>query len=227
MEEGRKSFVFYKDWAEALKEVPKDVRLEVYDCIIEYALSGKLPGVRKPMAQMAFQFIKGDLDRDALKYEEVKKKKSLAGKKSALIKRQQKQHQSTESTPVESVEQNQHNRTHSTVDVDVNDNVDVNVDVLRERSIAPIPSFENFKSYAFELKKDVDLKSLELKYKAWVENGWRTTGEKPRKIANWKVTLMNTLPHLKTQKNGNTAAKFNTSEFAKLNREANPNWKNL
>ena len=33
----RKSFVFYKEWSEAIKDLPDDVRLEIYESIVEYA----------------------------------------------------------------------------------------------------------------------------------------------------------------------------------------------
>lgn len=63
----KKTFVFYKGWAEAIKEMPDDIRLEVYDCIVEYAFSGKVPSL-KPMAKIAFNFIKNDIDMATDKY---------------------------------------------------------------------------------------------------------------------------------------------------------------
>ena len=61
-----------------------------------------------------------------------------------------------------------------------------------------IPSFDEFKEYALLKKKDVCLTDLNLKYESWVENDWRIGGSKPRDIVNWKSTLLNTLPYLKT-----------------------------
>lgn len=66
----KETFVFYKSWMEALTDVPDDIRLEVYDCIIEYAFSGKVPSL-KPMAKMAFNFIKNDIDRASEKYKKI------------------------------------------------------------------------------------------------------------------------------------------------------------
>lgn len=62
----KKSFVFYKDWRDATKNLPDDVRLELYDCIMEYAFTGKVEGL-KPMASIAFSFIKPRIDRGAHK----------------------------------------------------------------------------------------------------------------------------------------------------------------
>lgn len=57
------SFPFRYEWGEVLRGLPREVRLEVYDAVIEYALSGTLPHL-KPNARLAFTFIKAGLDRD-------------------------------------------------------------------------------------------------------------------------------------------------------------------
>ncbi len=59
-----------------------------------------------------------------------------------------------------------------------------------------IPVWEEFKTYALSLKSDVDVDSLELKYKSWLENGWKNGNDKP--IKNWKSAVLNTLPYIKT-----------------------------
>ena len=64
---GKKSFVFYKEWKEAIEDLPDDIRLEIYESIIEYATTGNLQGL-KPMAKVAFNFIKTSIDRDTEKY---------------------------------------------------------------------------------------------------------------------------------------------------------------
>jgi hypothetical protein len=63
---GKDSFIFYKDWANVIKGLPEEVRLDVYDAVIEYAISGKLSDL-KPMANVAFGFIKQTIDRDTEK----------------------------------------------------------------------------------------------------------------------------------------------------------------
>ncbi|MDR0754562.1 MAG: DUF6291 domain-containing protein [Prevotellaceae bacterium] len=63
----RKSFVFYKDWRDAIMDLPNEIRLEVYDSIIEYALSGKQRTL-KSLASVAFNFIKLQIDRDTERY---------------------------------------------------------------------------------------------------------------------------------------------------------------
>lgn len=65
----------------------------------------------------------------------------------------------------------------------------------KEKKTIYIPTFEEFKIYALDNKPNVDLSSLELKYKSWKENGWKDGNNK--KIENWKTKLLNTLPHIK------------------------------
>ena len=76
----RDSFVFYKEWRDALAGLPDGVRMEVYDAIIEYGVTGDLPEL-KPMADIAFRFIKQRMDKDAERYDDVLRKRSEAGKK--------------------------------------------------------------------------------------------------------------------------------------------------
>jgi len=69
-----------------------------------------------------------------------------------------------------------------------------------DESKSEIPAWEDFKNYALENDSNIDIKALELKYKAWKENDWMTGGDKPHKIKNWKSTLLNTIPHMKKEK---------------------------
>ncbi len=74
------SFVFRKEWKDAISGLPDEVRLEIYEAIIEYGTTGKSSDL-KPMAMLALNLAKVTLDRDAERYEEKRKKRSEAGKK--------------------------------------------------------------------------------------------------------------------------------------------------
>ena len=73
------SFVFRREWRDAISGLPGEVRLEIYEAIMEYGFSGKSTEM-KPMAMLAFNFAKTTLDRDAQRYEEIRQKRSEAGK---------------------------------------------------------------------------------------------------------------------------------------------------
>ena len=80
MGNSKKSFIFYASWKEVLSDYPAEVRLEVYDAVIEYAISGTLSEL-KPLAKMAFSFIRKDIDANNERYEGMVSKRSEAGKK--------------------------------------------------------------------------------------------------------------------------------------------------
>lgn len=83
----RKAFVFYKEWKEAIKDLPDDIRLEIYESIIEYAATGDIQGL-KPMAKVAFNFIKADIDRDIEKYVSMAERNKSNGNKGGRPKTQ-------------------------------------------------------------------------------------------------------------------------------------------
>jgi hypothetical protein len=60
----RQSFIFYIEWRDALAGCSEEVRLEVYDAIVEYAASRILPKDISPIARIAFMFIKNDIDKN-------------------------------------------------------------------------------------------------------------------------------------------------------------------
>lgn len=80
----RKSFVFRLEWFKALSAYPAEVRLEVYEATMRYALSGTLSDL-KPLSSMAFTFIKNALDADFEKYNDISDKRRAAGQKGRAI----------------------------------------------------------------------------------------------------------------------------------------------
>ena len=64
-----------------------------------------------------------------------------------------------------------------------------------------IPTEEEFLAYAVSNISNINKLDVRLKYRAWKEGGWKTGGDKPKHIKNWKTTLLNTIPHMRrTQK---------------------------
>ncbi len=68
------------------------------------------------------------------------------------------------------------------------------MEIESEKRKPSIPTYEDFKKYALDNKKNIDINKLELKYKAWKENNWKDGNGK--KITNWKTKLLNTLPYI-------------------------------
>lgn len=75
-----KSFTFHEGWKDVLSRLPAKVRLEVYDAIMEYGLSGTLTKL-KATAELAFAILKNDIDADNHRAESIRRKRSAAGKR--------------------------------------------------------------------------------------------------------------------------------------------------
>jgi hypothetical protein len=74
------TFVFRKEWRDAISGLPAEVRLEVYEAVIEYGLSGTLTDL-KPMAMLAFKFVKATLDKDSDQSNVISEKRRAAARK--------------------------------------------------------------------------------------------------------------------------------------------------
>ena len=72
------SFVFYRSFFEALKEVDNEIRLEVYDAINEYALFGQEPKLCGT-ASALFKLMRPQIDANRKKRENGKKGGSKSG----------------------------------------------------------------------------------------------------------------------------------------------------
>ncbi|MDE6264102.1 MAG: hypothetical protein K2M11_03055 [Paramuribaculum sp.] len=70
-----KNFTFAMKWHEILRPYSSDIRREVYEAVIEYAASGNIIDMQ-PLARMAFDFIRYEIDEKARKREARKAKKS-------------------------------------------------------------------------------------------------------------------------------------------------------
>ncbi len=75
-----KNFTFAMKWHEILKSYSNDIRREVYDAIIEYAATGNIIDMQ-PLASMAFDFIRYEIDEKARRREARLAKKSQSNDK--------------------------------------------------------------------------------------------------------------------------------------------------
>lgn len=69
----RESFVIYKSFYEAIKDLPDEDRLVLMDAIMEYGLYGIEPEGLSPVPKCVFTLIKPQLDANNRKYENGKK----------------------------------------------------------------------------------------------------------------------------------------------------------
>ena len=96
-------FLFYSSWYKVVKDLPAEIKIEIYEATIEYGLYGTTTELT-PMANIAFGFIKDDIDRNAKTYEGIKKQRSEAGRKGSEARwgKPSQNNDGDQSQPVES-----------------------------------------------------------------------------------------------------------------------------
>lgn len=72
---------FRKQWADAVRILPDEIRLEVYDAIMSYAFSGDGNVILSPAAMVAFTFIKNDIESERRRQLSISEKRKAAGSK--------------------------------------------------------------------------------------------------------------------------------------------------
>ena len=68
----RKAVVFYRNFYEAIKNLPVDLKAEVYDAVMEYGLNGLESSNLSIMAKSIFALIKPSIDTNNTRYENGK-----------------------------------------------------------------------------------------------------------------------------------------------------------
>lgn len=115
------SFILYTEQKEVIDKLTNEQAGKLIKAIYEYAETGKMPKLDTLLEIVIIPF-KQNIDRNTNKWEEIKKKRSEAGKIGAEIKKQ-KQTKQANANFVKSKQANQ------AVNVNVNDNVNVNGNV--------------------------------------------------------------------------------------------------
>jgi len=147
MAENKKSFVLYADLITNIDHLTNEEKGILFNHLLEY-VNDMNPVLTDRVVLSAWKFIQSQLKRDLKKFEEVKVKRSDAGKESARLRALKKEQQSsTKPTSVESVQQASTNPT-------VNDNVNVNVN-----DITTI-----YKKFVVEVKEGKHQQAIEQMY---------------------------------------------------------------
>jgi len=128
----RESFVFYKDWMLTLEQLTDDERLVCYDAIMRYVFYGEEPKDR--FIKIAIQQIILMIDRANGKWDDIRQKRSAAGRLGGAPKgNQNAKNENEKQAKTNKNKQNKQNKLN--VNVNVNDNVNVNVN---DNVISPI-----------------------------------------------------------------------------------------
>lgn len=183
MATGKRSFLLYCDLLHTVKKLSNDEAGELFKHILMY-VNDEDPQTDNRIIELSFEPIKQSLKRDLKRYESIVERNRENGKKGGRPKnpKEPKKPSGLNGNPKNPSEPK---KADSDSDSDsVNDNE-------IEKSI---PAFPVFKQYALEKDSQLDHKAIKLKFDSWVENGW--VDGNGREIKNWKVKLLNTIPHL-------------------------------
>jgi len=127
MAQNKKSFILYCDQKGTWDKLSDEQAGRLIKHVIAY-VNDENPIAPDFVTELAFEPIKAALKRDLSKWDDIKEKRRIAGLASAEARRQAVEHDLTNSTSVESVEQD---ATLSTVSV--NDSVNVSVSVSENK----------------------------------------------------------------------------------------------
>lgn len=58
----KQSFVFYKEWRDAIQDLPDDVRLEFYEAVISYGLYGETTESLRPITKAMLTIVKRQIN---------------------------------------------------------------------------------------------------------------------------------------------------------------------
>lgn len=183
----KNSFILYHDQKEVIDELTDEEAGKLFKAIYDYNVNKKnnLTG----MLKLVFIPFKTSFDRDQEKWDEIKEKRSLAGKNHTgnqyTRKKEQKEKNGTNVPNLEQMEQNETNGT-----VSVNGNVNVNDSVsVSVNNITPPTDTDTVLNFAFgdfgEYSK-IDLeKSCKKFFNYYQERNWKNVKNWQEKLKMW------------------------------------------
>ena len=176
------SFVFYKSFYDAIKKIPEEYQLELYNAILSYSLEGLEPSNLSPIAEAMFILIKPNIDSSKKRYETSVENGKRGGRPKQETQDEPNQNpKETQRKPKDNLQEtqdkpNQNLNEDEDVDVNVDDNEDDNnekeknkkrktfEDVFKEKSVSN--NFKNtlkdFIDMRKTIKKPMTSKALEL-----------------------------------------------------------------
>ncbi len=147
----RDSMIIYRSFYEAIKDLDKDTKIQMYDAIFSYGLDFKQPPKLKGVAKVVWTLIKPQLDANLKKFNDGKKggrPKKTTKKTSGLQNKK----------PVVSKSKNHTFETQKpNVNDNVNKNVNENVNIKKDKNIF---SFENLTDKHNQIKRDFQIDSF-------------------------------------------------------------------
>ena len=125
----RNSFIFYRSFYEALKDLPKDMQGEIFVAIMEYALNGNLVDIEDPITRSFFTLIRPVLDNSLKQFINGSKGGAKPGNKNAAKKQPKNNPKTTQKQPNDNPKQPEYIQDIISFDEDDDKDEDVDDDV--------------------------------------------------------------------------------------------------
>ena len=168
------SFVFYKSFYDAIKKIPEEYQLELYNAILSYSLEGLEPSNLSPIAEAMFILIKPNIDSSQKRYEASVENGKKGGRPKKETQQKPKQNQEeTQQKPIENLNE----------DDDEDDN-DIKKKKSKRKTFTP-PTLEEIEKYVLEKKLQVDPKKF---YDYFTEGNWIDSNG--NKVKSWKQKIL-------------------------------------
>jgi hypothetical protein len=184
MAENKKSFIAYSDWHGMFNALPDEVAGKLIKHIFSY-VNDENPLCEDFIINALFEQIKATLKRDLIKWDEERRQRSDAGKKSAELRAIKFNERSTESNERSTGDSSRQRNPTDSVSVSVSDSD------KKKKSKSPTPIFipptiEEVKEYFKE--KGFSLHTAETAFYYYENLEW--SDSKGNKIANWKNKML-------------------------------------
>lgn len=153
----RESFVFYRSFYDAIKDLPRDVQGEIYTAIMEYSLYGKETENLKPIARSVFTLMKPQIDVNNKRFENGKKGAEHGSKGGRPRKEEtpRKPQNNPEETPIKPQE-NPKETPNVNDNVNANENKDNTTDVVSKKDAAKAATLKRKDEFGKSLVPFVD-----------------------------------------------------------------------
>ena len=137
-QEKKKGFVLYYDYRQHLALLNNEERGQLLTALLDYGELGKEPEL-EGAAQMAFSFIRWQMDRDAAKYAETCRKRSEAGKQGGRPKAKETDEKQTEAKKANAFSEKQTEAKKADTNTNTNTNKDTNTNTNTDINNPPNP----------------------------------------------------------------------------------------
>lgn len=182
----RDSFVFYRSFYEAIKDLPRDVQGEIYTAIMEYSLYGKETDNLKPITRSVFTLMKPQIDVNNKRFENGKR----GGRPKSEYKPTENQSETKDKPKNNQSETNSKPNVNDNVNVNENENKDNTPDGVSKKDAAKAATLkrrEEFKKTLFPFVEKYSERMVEAFFNYWSELNRSETKMRFEKQETWEV----------------------------------------